>query len=177
MRQLLGGSETQPFNGFCGCLWNADPSAADKSHRQLRVCIAGRTRELARLGAVSRARRDAMRVDVLEGVRAQQTLTALDLSSCAIGDGGAEAVARELEANGALRFARVASNEIGADGGRALADAVDASPCETLLLDVTQNPRVAYSDLVRVRLSNCARAAAAGPNPLDGAGRADPYVS
>ena len=114
---------------------------------------------------------------VLEGVRAQQTLTALDLSSCAIGDGGAEAVARELEANGALRFARVASNEIGADGGRALADAVDASPCETLLLDVTQNPRVAYSDLVRVRLSNCARAAAAGPNPLDGAGRADPYVS
>ena len=114
---------------------------------------------------------------VLEGVRAQQTLTALDLSSCAIGDGGAEAVARELEANGALRFARVASNEIGAEGGRALADAVDASPCETLLLDVTQNPRVAYSDLVRVRLSNCARAAAAGPNPLDGAGRADPYVS
>ena len=42
---------------------------------------------------------------------------------------------------------------------------------------MTQNPRVAYSDLVRVRLSNCARAAAAGPNPLDGAGRADPYVS
>ena len=37
-----------------------------------RVCVAGRTRELARLGAASRALRDAMRVDVLEGVRAAQ---------------------------------------------------------------------------------------------------------
>ena len=63
--------------------------------------------------------------------------------SCAIGDGGAEAVARELEANGAPA-SRASPRTRSAPTASARSPTRRRAPCETLLLDVTQNPRVAY---------------------------------
>ena len=72
---------------------------------------------------------------------------------------------------------RLCSNDIGATGGRALAAAVEASGCAHLLCDASRNSNMAYHDVVRLRLCNNTRAHAAGDNPLDGAKKADRYMS
>ena len=114
---------------------------------------------------------------LLEGVRAQQALVGLDLASCRLGDDGCEALSREIKRNETLRFVRLCSNDIGAAGGRALADAVEASGCADLLCDASRNSNMAYHDVVRLRLCNNTRQHAAGDNPLDGAKKADRYMS
>ena len=114
---------------------------------------------------------------LLEGLRAQQTLTALDVGSCRLADEGCEALCRELATNPTLRFVRAAANDFSAAGGRVLAQAVESSHCAALLCDASRNPAVAYQDAVRLRLCNNARAHAAGDNPLDGAKKADRYLS
>ena len=56
-------------------------------------------------------------------------------------------------------------------------DAVEASGCADLLCDASRNSNMAYHDVVRLRLCNNTRAHAAGDNPLDGAKKADRYMS
>ena len=46
-----------------------------------------------------------------------------------------------------------------------------------LLCDASRNSNMAYHDVVRLRLCNNTRAHAAGDNPLDGAKKADRYMS
>ena len=62
-------------------------------------------------------------------------------------------------------------------GGRMLADAVETSHCPSLLVDASRNAAMAYHDVVRIRLSNNRKKALAGDNPLDGAKKADRFLS
>ena len=96
--------------------------------------------------------------------------TRLDVAAC-------EALATELAANPTLSFLRLASNDLDGPSGRTLANAVETSHCETLMVDASRNPAMNYQDVARLRLTNNARADAAGDNPLDGAKKADQYLS
>ena len=66
-----------------------------------------------------------------------------------------------------LLFVSAASNEVGVAGGRALVDAFDASQ-SLVQLDVSFNPRIAYKDITRARLTNALRGGSSAVNPLDG---------
>jgi len=106
---------------------------------------------------------------ILEGVRAQHVLTAMDVSDNHLGDDGAMALAKDLVSS-SCQFLRVAGNSIRVEGGHALADAFDASE-SMLLLDVARNPKMAYQDIIRLKLRNNKHVTS--NNPLDTTGGAD----
>lgn len=92
-------------------------------------------------------------VHVLDGIRAHQRLTALDVSDNQLGDDGAEAVSKEMVRCPALRFVRVAGNDICSRGGQALADSLEAS-LGMQSLDVTRNRRIPYEHRMKMRIYN-----------------------